>query len=376
MFSFFIRSIAFQLRKERSVIFLFVLGICVCILCVLSTMGNFGYSANNIIKQKEYSTITFNPDENTAKNARAVIDYADSLSRQGLYNVILVTPLGEGKYVLGWLGYGYDFWMAPSSGRFFSEEEQQKGQNVAYVSECIVNHLEDPNYLNLDEETYQIIGSTFIVNHDFFYVVPEESEVQLFFDGSQEKDIFNQYEFVILPYETYMRRYQPQQILIQYYDGTPRNMQHYEKKLRDRFPESTAYKPDHVADETLDAFSQRHEVLAYIFCIAAGLTLIQLISEWMKIYQEDFAIYYLVGLSSRRIIGILYLQIFVYLVIGAVLGFFLFALLSPYLAALHIGNIYYMDTVLKVIGAVMIFIYICFSVLVLFEFRVVRRRYR
>ena len=103
---------------------------------------------------------------------------------------------------------------------------------------------------------------------------------------------------------------------------------------------------------------------------------LQLISEWMKIYQEDFAIYHLVGLSSRRIIGILYLQIFVYLVIGAVLGFFLFALLSPYLAALHIGNFYSMDTVLKVIGAVMIFIYICFSVLVLFEYRVVRRRYR
>ncbi len=370
MISYLCHSILFQFRKERSVIVLLISGICIAVICVLSTLGNFGYSADGISKLKEYSTITFNPDMNTQKNAKQVIDYAGSLSRKGLYNAILVTPLGEGKYILGWLGYGYDFWMAPTSGRFFTEEEQEKGLNAAYISECILNTLEDPNYLPLDGETYQIVGSTFILNHDFYYVVPEESEVQLFYDGPEDQDIFNQYKFIILPYETYMRKYQPKQILIQYYDGNYRNMQRYEEKLRAMFPSSTVYKPERIADEEIDIFSQRHEILSYVFCLAILLTLVQLIGEWIKLYKDDFIIMNQVGLSKSRIICTICLQLFVYLITGTILAIILYSLLAPRIESLQIGNIYSVGTIIKVILALFILLYLCFSIQVFCEYRV------
>ena len=372
---FFLRnSILHQFRKSKSVIFFLVIGFGIAVFCISITFANLGYRRDSIIRLREYSTITFNPDTETKKNSRAVIEYAETISPKGVYNAILATPLGEGKYILGWKGFAYDFWMAPSTGRFFTEAEQDDAANVAYVSESVLNQLDDPTTVYLNNEAYQIVGDTLIVNHDFYYVVPEASDIQLFKDGREDLDLFNQYEFIILPYETYLKHYQPTQILIQFYDGTTRNMQRYERLLKERFPESTAYKPDRTPDEELNYRENQYRILSYFFCYAVLLTLIQLIWEWIKLYKPIYVVYHAVGLSPLGCICLLYAQLMVYLFFGMLLSYGFFVFLRPSLDIMKISSISSFGYYIESIFLSFIAIYICFTILVLVEYRFLWRR--
>ena len=138
-----------QFMKRKRTVIVMAVGMTICVFCILVSLGHVQSDYANMQTLSDYSALTFDPGSETLERIDDLISFSTSLSPRGLNNFILICPQGNGKYIVGWKGEGIGKWFAPGTGRFFTQEEQEEGAHVAYVSSCILKRLEDPTKIEL-----------------------------------------------------------------------------------------------------------------------------------------------------------------------------------------------------------------------------------
>lgn len=336
MLCFWSKILVMQFMKRKRTVIVMAVGMTICVFCILVSLGHVQSDYANMQTLSDYSALTFDPGSETLERIDDLISFSTSLSPRGLNNFILICPQGNGKYIVGWKGEGIGKWFAPGTGRFFTQEEQEEGAHVAYVSSCILKRLEDPTKIEVDGELYSIIGDTWLTMATFLVPASQQSNIQLYQDGDESVPILDRYEYIILPYKVFLEKYQPVQIYIHFFEGSVSSMKRYQKKLQQQFPDSAVYLPDANINDYLNSISLEYSIWSMIFVTAALLTLFQNISWWIKLCREDISVFYENGLTREKCCRSILIQIVAFFVIGFICALLLYLITSPFLEKIYI----------------------------------------
>ena len=298
MFSLFWRSLIRQLKRRPLTSMLLLIGVTVCIYCISVMLG---YAAGQYLlatQSNDMSTLTFDPGEASAAQAEDVTTYAAGLSEYGTRNILYFTKKSENEIIVGWDGIDGSMWFPVSTGRFFTQEDQNANSRVIFLSASA--QKETGESVQVGAHTYQVIGSDWIVPWNFGAGVSNRSGVRLFDNNSMDT------KYYIIPAGCYLKEFQPDQILIHYRQASYTDLTRYARTLAKKFPDSQAYPPNKDSSDLQKEAQIRYLKLGLLLCLIAGLTVLQLMMEWLKVYRKELYVLRICGMTQARCIALAY----------------------------------------------------------------------
>lgn len=352
--------IAFHLLKKhiqmhKSVSALLFCGIVVCIYCISVMLGIAVGQYNMIASSNDYASITFDIGEGTSKKMDEVSEYINNISNNGVINVIYLSRISDNLIVAGWDGTKGQNWFPLTTGRFFNEEEMSDGKKSAFVSDNIGNEILSNKTVEIRQTSYNIIGSAWIVPWNFFTAMSSNSIVHVIRESDTEFNL----SFIIIPFKCYKEEFVPQQILIQFNSASYTELKKYADEIESRYGDSKAYPPDKNSDGILYENKIRYGKMAVILCFIAGLTVMRLMAEWIRLYQKEMYVLRLCGMTGLRCTSIIYGHLLLYFILGGCIAIFIhyrtFFLLKPIY-----GNCFpIMDALIKILTIMFVLSVIC-----------------
>ena len=191
------------------------------------------------------------------------------------------------------------------------------------------------------DETYQVIGVGWMVSYNFTSMVPDESRVRLFTeptpydDGSSGKTREQYFKFIILPAVCYLRNFEPDQILIQINNADNKKLNEYKGKLEKVFPEAQVCLPKQTPEVELKEKTLLYIRRSLILSLIAGLTLFQLVIQWVRTSLREFSVYYLCGMTSKDILWMIYGRLLCYYLAGGIVAALLHRVTLPVLQFIY-----------------------------------------
>lgn len=336
--------------------FLLLSGVVVCIYCISVMFGvaNGIYDLAN--SNNRNATITVDVGEETGQNIGEIDEYVSKMSKKGILNVIYFTTVSKKQILIGWKGTEARMWFPITVGRFFDSREQENAQKVAFVSDSWKSKY-NKNEIEIDGESFKIIGAGWIVPWNFGAAVSSESSLKLFEEDDTEikYSTDDDMEYVIIPFKCYEEKYVPEQIFIHLQGVTHSQLINYVNELSDKFPDSHFYMPDTNTDEILQENQIRYGKMAVVLCLIAGITVIRVMSEWIKFYKKDTYTLRLCGMTRLKSIMIIYGHWSMYYVLGSIIAIFLHYKTFPLLSLIYgdkFPNVYTFITALVTVYAV------------------------
>ena len=197
------------------------------------------------------------------------------------------------------------------------------------------------------EHTYEVIGMGWIVPWSFASARASQSQIDILGEEAGEE-----MQYMLIPYKCYKEEFQPEQILAQFNYASYEDLQKYAEKIQDMFPSTQVYLPDSNSDDVLEEGRTQYEILAFLLCMIAGITVIRLMSEWITTYKKEITVLWLCGMPKVRCMLLIYGHWLLYYGVGSIIAIILQYLTFPLLQYVY-GNAFPMPDSLIYILAVM-----------------------
>lgn len=325
MFTLLIFSIKKKFKSNLSTVLILIAGIVVSILCINVLIG---YAKNQYVSERgtaDYSSVTINVD--SSLGSQEFNTYAESITEQykgKIDNALYIKELNDGTVLIGWQGYSPSHWFPTASSRFFNEEENANSEKVVYMSmnDCEYKYDDNGNVIDvkeikykegetytIDSEIYTIIGIGWYVPYNFYRVVSDESVFNPFEDNNKK--------IIILPYSTFLEKYHPQLMLIQFNDVSYADLTNICDTLN-KTSIGIAMLPKYNSDNMLAEKKLQRAIVGGFLAIIAGFTIIQILSLWLSDNKKQYEIYRICGLSKIKAFFIVAVEWLICIVVGTI----------------------------------------------------------
>lgn len=327
----FLHSMRHQLTRHKSISILLLGGVMIAIYCISVMLGlavgQYRLSTGN----NRYATMTVDPGNTILNDMHSFSTTLDELSWNGIANVLYLTSLSDTNILIGWQGTTARRWFPITTGRFFNEAEQSAGTTVAFLSDNQTKNNLALKEISVGDHSYEIIGTGWITPINIAAALSSQSKMQLIRPEHTSQTL----SFTILPFTCYQKEFQPSQILIHFNAATYAELQMYADKLSSKFPDSAFYLPDRNSDTLLKENQIKYGILGLFLCMIAGITVIQLMREWLGLYRKELYIYYLCGMPKCKCLALIYGHWLLIFISAAALALGLHYCTFPLLKVVH-----------------------------------------
>lgn len=336
----FLSLLKTDLYRKKGLLVILLSGIIVTMYCICAMLGTAVGEYRIVQNWNDYTSLIVNPSTELPLDRTRISENITRKNNKDIANIIYLTRGENGIYIIGWDGTEQNRWFPHSSGRFFTEEEVQSGTNLAYVSEGYQEY-DQSEEIRIMDDTYQVIGVGWMVSYNFTSMVPDESRVRLFTeptpydDGSSGKTREQYFKFIILPAVCYLRNFEPDQILIQINNADNKKLNEYKGKLEKVFPEAQVCLPKQTPEVELKEKTLLYIRRSLILSLIAGLTLFQLVIQWVRTSLREFSVYYLCGMTSKDILWMIYGRLLCYYLAGGIVAALLHRVTLPVLQFIY-----------------------------------------
>lgn len=315
MLQFFIRPMFRQVRKSFAVVFFSLLGLTIACFCLSVAQGDAMQEFNTIAGWNEYATLTVDQGGGEFQDMDALADWIDETYGDAVANVLYLGRDSSGIVYIGWQGTQASRWFAMSSGRFFTDEEA--GAEVIFMQDD--DGASDAETFTLNGRELRIVGRGGFFPFHFQIGISGEAPTQVFSSdngaGTGRGPVIR-----ILPYRLFSQLFKPVQILIHFDKLDTREAGAAQKAIRERLPEARVFLPNHDPSPILTQKVLRGAREGLLLCLIAGVTILQLMFQWIGLLRKELYTYYLCGLTRGRCMLIVYGQWLIYLTVSAAAG--------------------------------------------------------
>ena len=324
-------SFARQIKQNKSMAVILFIGVIISIYCVSVMQGLAVGQYHLYTGRNSYATITVDPGKDITAALNEFSLDVSTISDKGVANVLYITPQSEDHVLIGWDGVTAKKWFPITSGRFFDESEQSEGAFVAFISDNLQEKILPRGHIDIGNLEYKIIGTGWIVPANFITAISSESNMNII----QAKDKNTSQYFSIIPFSRYKEEFVPKQILIHFKSATNAQLESYAVHLSEKYPTSKFYLPDKNSDNLLVSNQVKYGILGMLLSLIAGTTVLQLIREWIGIYQKELQVYYICGLNRTKCIFLIYTHWFFMFCIGIIIAVLLHYVSFPLLEKVY-----------------------------------------
>lgn len=331
MLSLVISSLKRQIINNKSVVVMLLVGLIISFLCI-SVMSGLAVGQYRMhTGYNTYATLTIDPGSYTKENVQLITDFVLDLSNDGISNMLLLSPYEENLFLVGWYGTSGNKWFPITTGRFFTRGEQEEATRVAFISDSLQKEYADQTQINIGTATYDIIGNGWIAPNNFNAAISGKSGVQLFLPDSTSQNTY----FAIIPYRCYIKEFKPSLIMVHFNAATYNELETYASKIAAKFPDSSTHLPMKNSDDVRSQSQLQYGVVGIMLCIIAGITVLQLMAEWIDSYRSEIYVYRLSGMKKVQCLCLVYGHWLVYFVLGTIVAVTLHYCAFPLLQIVH-----------------------------------------
>lgn len=305
MIGLFLRSFCRQIKKNRAVTALLLIGVIIAMFCVSTAQGLALRMYEYISGWTEYATITTVLEDYT-EDFSAIPGWIDSAYGEEAVNTLFLTRQGD-EVVIGWKGTEFSRWFPLSSGRFFAEQEAYK--NLIVLQEAYANTMLDQRTVDLNGQAFSIVGTGSFYTYHFKLGVASAASASVFQSSDDH--------IVIIPYGTFLKQYEPDLMLVQFEKMTQKDAQARVQEIENGIAGSTAYMPNANSDSVLSSEQIRRGMESLVLCLIAGITILQLMRTWVEFLKREIFVYRICGMRQHRCLILVYGQWLVLLLIGS-----------------------------------------------------------
>lgn len=303
MLHIFFHSLCRQIRQNKGVSIILFTGVIVSIYCVSVMQGLAIGQYRLATKRSTYATITVEPGTDITNELQDFSKNIFSFSNNKIANILYMTALSEDSILIGWQGVNAQKWFPITSGRFFNEIEQEKGEYCAFISDSLSEKILEKKSISIGSSIYEIIGTGWIVPYNITTAMSARVNYDFFQLDEGEK-----YFFSIIPFLRFQEEFAPSLILIHFNGATYDELEENCAKLLERYPNSQFYVPDRNSNSVLSENQIKYGILSLMLVFLAATTVLQLMREWIAVYRKELYIYYLCGMEAYRCTFLIYGQ--------------------------------------------------------------------
>ena len=317
----FLFSIRRMIRQRCAVWFFLMIGMTLLSFCISVILG---FVSRSYFNETQFGA-----------NASLAVWYGENGSNQEDVQQLLESPISEqaenilfiskdkNMRLIGWKGFGIDQWFPHSTGRFFSEDEEKDGEMVAYIHHDKYDALN--RTMKYEGENYHIVGAGFLEAWNIYSPISNESPQTLFSMDNMELEI------VLFPYTTYLMRKNPELVLIHFPNSTYSELKRRKEQLEDICQNAIVTMPRSNTDIFLQEQVISRGKITLIFMAVIGITMIQLITEWIIGNYKQYVIFYQCGIHRTKILMLTLLEWNIEVLICSQVAFCIHKFLMPVL---------------------------------------------
>lgn len=323
MFKLIRLSIKKNVVSHKGITLFILLCISAALFCINAMLGYVESYYRGMRKMNSYSALTIvssRDEEIPVEEIKAYIRREEGLEIRNILNIRL---LPEEICLFGWEGYEQTKWFPHVSGSFFTEEQVAQSENVIYITSDEYATLADAkdNRLEMDGETYKIIGTGWMVEKNFMDAIGEDSQ-QTIFQEKKGGGIYygERYKFRIIPYTTFNERYTPEMVLVQMESASYRQIQELTERLTVKYPGLDVALPGSNSDEYRAKRLQYDS--KYIFLLAALLwvTTVNMVREWILLNKNGYRVFGICGATKGRVKRLVLMELFLFTLFGELIA--------------------------------------------------------
>ncbi len=308
MLHLFFSSLRRQVRKSLAAVLFLIIGLTVACFCLSAAQGNAMQAYSYITCWTEYATLTIDQSGAAFQNMADFAAWIDTTYGDKVANVLYLTKEPTGEIYVGWQGTAATRWFPISSGRFFTEAEA--GDDLIFLQE--EDGALDAEEFTLHGRPLHITGRGGILPFQFRLGISRDAPTQLF---SEDNTVIR-----ILPYRLFAQMFRPCQILIQFDRLEAGEAAAAREAIQGLLPNAAVFLPNQDADKILSQEAIRGAREGLLLCLIAGVTILQLMTQWIGFLRKELYTYYLCGMWRSRCALLLYGQWLVYLLFSAGMG--------------------------------------------------------
>ena len=254
-------------------------------------------------------------------------------------NVLYFSKVEENHYLIGWVGLNEPGrWFPHAAGRFFTEQELASASGMIYLDSETYKRTRNNRYES-DGFSYTVIGSGLILNYNLTTFIAADSKQSIFPTGANLDVNAVHPKVEVLPYQTYLERNHPTELLVIYFNGFSRSeLEKITKDLMKKYPGTDITLPREDTDKFYtDAIVKYVKIGAELSLLvwasfAAGLLF------WLEENRELIRVYRICGSPMQKNRLWLLTELFLLFVLGEGLSLLLILLLNPLLQLLDAGS--------------------------------------
>lgn len=354
MGTIFIKSLYRNIRRNRTVNLMLFLGLFIAVFCISIMLGFAFGQYETVAGYTSYATLSIIPNEDMLSDINDFPALLEELYGKNLANVLYISRNNKESLLIGWQGTSADRWFPYTAGRFFTEQEQNMGEKVAFVSQN-----QNLSSIDIDGEVYEVIGSGWIEKYNIKIAISDNVKIDIF---SSEAEGNDETYIQIIPYKCFTQNSIPILILIHFDFASTKDLLTYSQILQEKYPNTEIYLPNEDSDEILIYQQIQGIIRALILGLIAGITIIQLAHQWGEFYKKELYVYYLCGMERLKCWFILLGHWAIYFIVASITAIAVHKLCFPFL------NIIEADYSPQIIPLVIVLI-LLFGITSIFSFR-------
>lgn len=361
MYTVFWNSLFRQGKTKRPVSIMLLIGLSVTILCISLMLGYTFGQYETTAGYTSYATLTVVPGSDIGANVVNFSTWMNEHCENAIANVLYISKTDENEILIGWHGNTANRWFPYTSGRFFTEQEQLTGENVAFISDNYYAGAALIDEVDINGEIYKVIGSGWIEKFNIQTAIAKDCPVNIFSTGPDETPYVK-----IIPYKQFAEHDEPDLILLHFDFASTKDLKKYAREIESVYSDTKIYFPNNNSDDVLTTQQISGVARALMICIIASITLIQLARLWGDTYKSELYVYHICGLNRLKCMLILLGHWTIYFSTASLAAIALHVLWFPFLAIVEAD---YSPR----IGPLMIVLVSLYCITAIFSFREIRR---
>lgn len=289
------------LKTYKCITVLLLSGVFVSVYCISVMLGIAVGQYKLSTSSNTYASLTIDMGMQTKENIREFSEYVHAMSNNKIVNSLYFSK-SEDNVLIGWSGIEAQNWFPVISGNFFTGEEDKIPSRVAFVSDSIDESVIKDKNIKIADNDFEIKGVGWIVPWSFKSAMSDSFDEDIIGDDATESDT----KFVIIPFYTYAESFYPEFVLIQFKTATYEDLKHYKKEIESKYSDCDVYMPDVNSDDVLKAEQVRYGLIAIILSMLAGVTVVRLMSEWIKLYKKEINVLRICGMRKYKCLLVVY----------------------------------------------------------------------
>lgn len=300
MYTVFWNSLFRQGKTKSPVSIMLLIGLSVAILCISIMLGYTFGQYETTAGYTSYATLSVVPGVDIGTDIVHFSTWINEQYGDRVANVLYISKTHVNEILIGWQGNTANRWFPYTSGRFFTEQEQLTGENVAFISDNYYTKSAMIDSVEINRKSYRVVGSGWIEKFNIQTAIAKDCTVNIFWSDTDEAPYVK-----IIPYKQFAANNTPDLILVHFDFASTKDLRKYAHEILAIYSDAEIYFPNNNSDDALTAQQISGVVRALMICIIASITLIQLAQLWGDAYKRELYVYHICGLSRWKCMFIL-----------------------------------------------------------------------